>query len=213
MPGEEAKQPRLETWHCPSWDSQLWVSFPSLYHSIQIWKLVMVRINAKHLAQGASLVADCKESTCNARGPGSIPGSGRSSGEQNGYPLQYPCLENPKDIGAGQAIVHWGHKESDTAEQHTHTHTHTPYRQGVPGVTQLCAFTDAHLSTRSRRPEQCLVLTAAPVLRFVWSLLSTCSKLCQGPPREEYIRSQATFKSGWPVLTPLTMKPEPKLEP
>ena len=125
MPGEEAKQPRLETWHCPSWDSQLWVSFPSLYPSIQIWKLVMVRINAKHLAQGASLVADCKESTCNARGPGSIPGSGRSSGEQNGYPLQYPCLENPKDIGAGQAIVHWGHKESDTAEQHTHTNTHT----------------------------------------------------------------------------------------
>ena len=74
-------------------------------------------------------------------------------------------------------------------------------------MTQLCAFTDAHLSPHSRCPEQCLVLTAAPVLRFVWSLLSTCSKLCQGPPREEDIRSQATFKSGWPVLTPLTMKP------
>ena len=31
-----------------------------------------------------------KESACNAGGPGSIPGSGRSSGEGKGYPLQYP---------------------------------------------------------------------------------------------------------------------------
>jgi len=30
-----------------------------------------------------------KESTCNARNPGSIPGSGRSTGEGIGYPLQY----------------------------------------------------------------------------------------------------------------------------
>ena len=30
-----------------------------------------------------------KESDCNAGNPGSIPGSGRSSGEGTGYPLQY----------------------------------------------------------------------------------------------------------------------------
>ena len=30
-----------------------------------------------------------KESTCNAGDPGSIPGSGRSTGEGIGYPLQY----------------------------------------------------------------------------------------------------------------------------
>ena len=30
-----------------------------------------------------------KESTCNAGGPGLIPGSGRSAGEGIGYPLQY----------------------------------------------------------------------------------------------------------------------------
>ena len=29
--------------------------------------------------------------------PGSIPGSGRSSGEGNGTPLQYSCLENLMD--------------------------------------------------------------------------------------------------------------------
>ena len=30
----------------------------------------------------------------------SIPRSGRSSGEGNGKPLQYPCLGNPVDRGA-----------------------------------------------------------------------------------------------------------------
>ena len=38
---------------------------------------------------------DIKETTSNAGDLGSIPGSGRSSGEGNGYPLQYSCLENP----------------------------------------------------------------------------------------------------------------------
>ena len=32
--------------------------------------------------------------------PGSIPGLGRSSGEGNGNPLQYFCLENPMVGGA-----------------------------------------------------------------------------------------------------------------
>ena len=36
---------------------------------------------------------------------GSIPGSGRSSGEGNGNPLQYSYLENPVDRGAQQATV------------------------------------------------------------------------------------------------------------
>ena len=41
-----------------------------------------------------------KEFTCNAGAAGnagSIPGSGRNPGEGNGNPLQYSCLENPKD--------------------------------------------------------------------------------------------------------------------
>ena len=50
--------------------------------------------------------SDGKESTCNVGDPGSIPGSGRSPGEGNEYPLQYPCLEDPMDKGAWQAIVH-----------------------------------------------------------------------------------------------------------
>ena len=35
----------------------------------------------------------------------SIPGSGRSPGGGNGNPLQYSCLENPRDRGAWWAIV------------------------------------------------------------------------------------------------------------
>ena len=38
-----------------------------------------------------------KESAYNAGDRGSIPGSGRSPGEENGYPLQYSGLENSKD--------------------------------------------------------------------------------------------------------------------
>ena len=44
--------------------------------------------------------SDGKESACSAGDLGSIPGSGRSPGEGNGYPLQYSCLENPMDRGA-----------------------------------------------------------------------------------------------------------------
>ena len=54
-----------------------------------------------------------KASTYNAGDPGSIPGLGRSSGEGNGSPLQYSCLENPMDRGAWQAAVH-GVAESRT---------------------------------------------------------------------------------------------------
>ena len=42
-----------------------------------------------------------KESACNVGGLGSIPELGRSSGEGNGYALQYPGLENSMDC-----IVH-----------------------------------------------------------------------------------------------------------
>ena len=35
-----------------------------------------------------------------AGGPDLIPGLGRSSGEENGYPLQYSCLQNSMDRGA-----------------------------------------------------------------------------------------------------------------
>ena len=50
-------------------------------------------------------LSDGKQSACNAGDPGSIPGSGRSSGEGNGNPLQYSCLEHAMDRGACWATV------------------------------------------------------------------------------------------------------------
>ena len=47
-----------------------------------------------------------KESACNAGDPGLISGLGRSSGEGNGNPLQYPCLENLMDRGTWWIAVH-----------------------------------------------------------------------------------------------------------
>ena len=47
-----------------------------------------------------------KDLPANAGDVGSIPESGKSPGEGNGNPLQYPCLESPTDRGAWWATVH-----------------------------------------------------------------------------------------------------------
>ena len=47
-----------------------------------------------------------EKSAWNAGDVGSIPGSGRSPGEENGNLVQYSCLGNPMDRGALQATVH-----------------------------------------------------------------------------------------------------------
>ena len=47
-----------------------------------------------------------EESACNAGDSGSIPGSGRSSGEGNGYPFQYSYLENFMYRGSLWTAVH-----------------------------------------------------------------------------------------------------------
>ena len=51
-----------------------------------------------------------------AEDAGLILGSQRSPGEGNGIPVQYPCLRNPMDRGAWQAIVHAVAKELDLTE-------------------------------------------------------------------------------------------------
>ena len=59
-------------------------------------------------------------SACNTGDLGSIPESGRSSGEGNGNPLQYSYLENPMDGGAWQATVHGGVTKSWTRLSNYH---------------------------------------------------------------------------------------------
>ena len=66
--------------------------------------------------------SDDKEFACNAGEPGSIPGLGRSSGEGNGNPLQYSCLENPMDRGSWQATVHGVAKSQAQLSNNTHFH-------------------------------------------------------------------------------------------
>ena len=49
-----------------------------------------------------------KNPSANARGVGSIPGSGRFPEEGKSNPLQYSCLGNLKDRGTWQGTVPWG---------------------------------------------------------------------------------------------------------
>ena len=63
----------------------------------------LFRINFSCFSCGS----DDKESAYNAEDPDSIPGSGRSSGEDNCYPCQSSCLEQSMDRGSWQATIHW----------------------------------------------------------------------------------------------------------
>ena len=54
----------------------------------------------------AQLVKNPPVAAGDTRGMGSIPGSGRSLGVENGNPLQYSCLENPRVGGAWWAAVY-----------------------------------------------------------------------------------------------------------
>ena len=57
---------------------------------------------------------------------GSIPGSGRSSGRENGKPVQYSCLENPMDSGTWWVTVHGVAKSWTQLSTHTDTCIFTP---------------------------------------------------------------------------------------
>ena len=52
------------------------------------------------------VVKNLSASAGDARNAGSIPGSGRSTGEGNGNPLQYSCLGNPMDRGIWWDTIH-----------------------------------------------------------------------------------------------------------
>ena len=60
--------------------------------------------------------SDDKESACSVGDLGSIPGSGRSPGEGNGYVFQCSCLENPHGQRSLAGCSPWGCKESNMTE-------------------------------------------------------------------------------------------------
>ena len=71
-----------------------------------IYGVAQSRTQLKRLSSSSSRGSNSKESACNAGDLGSVLGLGRSSGEGNGYPHQYSCLENSMDRGAWWATVH-----------------------------------------------------------------------------------------------------------
>ena len=75
--------------------------------------------------------SDSKESACNVSDLGSIPGLGRSPGEEHGNPLQYSCLDNPHGQRTWRATVHGVAKSRDTTEQLALMGTH--YVPGLEG--------------------------------------------------------------------------------
>ena len=80
--------------------------------------------------------SDGKTYACNAGDPASIPGSGRSPGEGNGNPLQYPCLENPMDREVWRATVHRVTK-SQTQLKRLSTYTPVLHRAQFSSVQSL----------------------------------------------------------------------------
>ena len=81
----------------------LWAPVISLRAIITLYCDNWVLFPPRSQAAGGS---DGKESACDGGDPGSIPGPGRSPGEENGNPLQYSCLENSMDRRACWATVH-----------------------------------------------------------------------------------------------------------
>ena len=84
-----------------------------------------------HMLHGFPCSSVGKESACSAGDPGLIPGLGRSPGEGNGNPLQYPCLKNLMDRGAWGHAVHGVIKSwARLSDQHllTYMHIYFPLR-------------------------------------------------------------------------------------
>ena len=75
-----------------------------------------IRISHTYGCPGGTVVKHPPANVGEARGKGSIPGSGRFPGLENGNPLQDSCLENFMDKGVWRATIQ-SHKELDMTEQ------------------------------------------------------------------------------------------------
>ena len=83
-------------------------------HDKPVWQHFHLPNKIPHAHSSCS--SDDKESPCQAGDLGSNPGSGRSTGERNGNPLQWSCLETPQGQRSLAGYSPWGHKESGTTE-------------------------------------------------------------------------------------------------
>ena len=84
-----------------------WAADPPKHKPCSTYRLLLERDNVfPILYTGLPTWLSGKESACQAGNVGLIPGLGRSPGEGNSNPLQYPRLGNPTDRGAWRAKVH-----------------------------------------------------------------------------------------------------------
>ena len=56
--------------------------------------------------------SEVKESACQWGDPGSVPGSGRHPGEEDGCLFRYSCPGNPMARGVWQATVHRSQRDT-----------------------------------------------------------------------------------------------------
>ena len=74
----------------------------NLRRSFMDYHIEKNEIHRNKTTKGFAGSSDGKESACSGGDLGSIPGSGRSPGEGNGNPLQYPCLANMRTEEPGE---------------------------------------------------------------------------------------------------------------
>ena len=89
-----------------------WAEEPGGLQSMGSQSRTRLKRLSSSIAQGFPGGSDGEKSACSA----GDPGSGRPLGEGNGNPLQYSCLENPRDREAWQAIVHRTAKSETTTK-------------------------------------------------------------------------------------------------
>ena len=89
-----------------------------------IWERRALQWDMLSLSGGA-MIKNLSANAGDAGDAGSIPGSRRSPGEGNDNPLQYSCLENPRDRGTRWAIVHGFTKgQTPLSDETTTNETH-----------------------------------------------------------------------------------------
>ena len=100
-----------------------YLCFP-LLHTILHFEEIFLQHISKWDFPGGSLV---KNPPANAEDMRSIPGWGRSPGVGHGNPLQYSCLEKPKDRGAWESTFHEVTKSWTRLSDHTHISNTLPF--------------------------------------------------------------------------------------
>ena len=131
---------------------------------------------------------DGKESACNAGNPGSIPGSGRSLREGNGYPLECSSLENSMDKEAWWATVHRVEK-SWTRLSNFHFTFNTTYNEtwcdGVPnkGTTVIHEILAKKTQFKFNQDDTSGKFTWRDILQNNWPVLFQSVKITKDKER------------------------------